>query len=298
MTIYADGRIPYFYIIQHKESGIKYAGAKWGIDANPDTFMLDTREGYTTSSSTINDVLRDNAGVMYSVLEIILESDLQIPFGCLKIEDYENWFFNENDCRKSKEWSNKFPTQLKSHDSIECKTNMMKTYGVENCSALSWVRDKAAETLFKATGYHYAMQDPTKLAQSKSTRFDRTGYEHALQDPVSMDKFKSTNILKLGVEFPMQSPTIRYKSAQTFEKNYGIGITNPMQVKEIRDKSQSAQKKLYMEEYGVDNQFSIGWYCTECDKSGKSIGNLGRWHKGHIGLFVCKHGVLTEYLKC
>lgn len=78
MTIYADGRIPYFYIIEHKETKIKYAGAKWGKDANPDTFM----------SSKVVSVLLD-----YDITKIIKNT-------FIKIHDvFVEYVFDENKWR-------------------------------------------------------------------------------------------------------------------------------------------------------------------------------------------------------
>lgn len=52
MSIYT----PYFYVIQDMRNGMYYAGAKWGKDANPKTFMVEG--GYTTSSQIINAIIR------------------------------------------------------------------------------------------------------------------------------------------------------------------------------------------------------------------------------------------------
>jgi len=51
MTIYQ----PYFYVIQDIRNGMYYAGAKWGRDADPQKFMVDS--GYKTSSIIINRIV-------------------------------------------------------------------------------------------------------------------------------------------------------------------------------------------------------------------------------------------------
>jgi hypothetical protein len=58
MAIYQDYHQPYFYIIQDVRNGMYYAGAKWGKDANPSNFMIEG--GYTTSSNTINKLIRQH----------------------------------------------------------------------------------------------------------------------------------------------------------------------------------------------------------------------------------------------
>jgi hypothetical protein len=47
----------YFYIIQDVRNKMYYAGAKWSVDADENTFM--TKEGYTTSSSIVNKIIEN-----------------------------------------------------------------------------------------------------------------------------------------------------------------------------------------------------------------------------------------------
>jgi hypothetical protein len=54
MNIYT----PYFYIIQEVTTGMYYAGAKWGRDADPGKFM--TEGGYITSSNIVNHLIEQN----------------------------------------------------------------------------------------------------------------------------------------------------------------------------------------------------------------------------------------------
>lgn len=296
MSIYTTttaARKPYVYIIQHKDTGIKYVGAKWATDANPDNFMQ--QNGYQTSSKTIKDILDSTPGVVFSILDVIEESELQTPFGCQTVYEYESWYMAENNCRESTDWYNKIGFHTLSHGSDEFKQIMMEKYGVSNCSELPWVRIKAENTTQGRYGYKYPLQDKIKLEEIKNTRLERTGYEHALQDPVSMSKFKNTNLLNLGVEYPMQSEVVKNKSKLKIQQKYGEQYTNITQVPSIKKKMDESSEKSYNEKYGVKSVSNIIWYCTQCDKNGKSLGNLGRWHKNHSGLFVEMHGKRVEY---
>jgi hypothetical protein len=97
-TIYQ--RVPYFYIIKHLPSGEFYAGAKWGKDSNPNTFM--TRSGYTTSSRKVNALIKTDGIESFEIVKILTEEDCGMG-----AYEYETNFLRENNCAGNTEWMNK-----------------------------------------------------------------------------------------------------------------------------------------------------------------------------------------------
>jgi hypothetical protein len=262
--------VPYFYIIKHKESGKKYAGAKWAKNANPDNFM--TESGYQTSSNSIKRIIKEEGLSAFDVQEIIKLEDLQIPFGCQTIDEYESWFLKENNCCGSKVWYNRVINA--SIGSLDYYDNMINKYGVAHILSTKEGRSKYETTLFR-----------------------KTGFKHALQNPDSMLRFESTCKERHGVNFPMQSEKIKKKSIDSIQKNFGKEYTNVMQVPAIREKARKTEIDTYLRKYGVDDVGKIKWRCTQCNKDGTSLGNLARWHKNHTGRFLMVNDLLVGYTK-
>lgn len=91
--------IPYFYIIEHIETGKSYAGAKWASDADPSVFMQPG--GYTTSSNLINKIIKKEGVESFKISVLLTETDCKMP-----VLEYETKFLQENNCAKSKLWFN------------------------------------------------------------------------------------------------------------------------------------------------------------------------------------------------
>jgi hypothetical protein len=60
---------PYFYIIQHKDTKIKYAGIRYAKGRNPSEFMQP--KGYKTSSSTISRIIQSEGLEAFNVIKIL-----------------------------------------------------------------------------------------------------------------------------------------------------------------------------------------------------------------------------------
>lgn len=97
---YKDNRVPYFYIIEHIKTKIKYAGAKWGKDSNPNMLMV--AEGYCTSSKTINDIILKEGLDSFKIIVIKTEYDCG-----MHVYDYETRWLQDHQCAQSNEWFNK-----------------------------------------------------------------------------------------------------------------------------------------------------------------------------------------------
>lgn len=99
MSIY---NIPYFYIIRHIKTGVKYAGCRYNKKCNPNDLL----KTYFTSSKPVNRIIKNEGVNSFEIVEIIPEYELRIPFGWEHVHDYETWFLKSNDCRNSKHWFN------------------------------------------------------------------------------------------------------------------------------------------------------------------------------------------------
>ena len=327
-----DGRKPYFYIIKHKD-GWKYAGAKWGRDADPSTFMQDTKGGYVTSSSYVKQYFNE-PGVLFSILEIIEEDELKIPFGCQRIEEYERWFLKENDCKGSSEWMNKSNGSFKAIWTPELKelaTNTKrKRYGenleilVENSRLRSlekhgveWtfdrpeVKEKCKESMLLSTGYECSLSSPEVRAKARDTIMKLHGVDNNSKTEASKENTKKTFLEKYGVDHPMKLKSQVQRTYSVKKEKYGF--EQPFQNPEVRAKNKAIFLLKYgvdsamqdpvirakmtqaiEDKYGVKNPSHIKWECS-CGKTGMGLGNIKRWHKNCNETKILKKDVWVNY---
>jgi len=104
MSIYT----PYFYIIQDIHNGIYYAGAKWGVGANPATFM--TEGGYTTSSNKIKKLIRENGLSLFKIVKI------RTFHTAIESQNYETRFLKKIDARNNIKFYNGHNNDWELHD--------------------------------------------------------------------------------------------------------------------------------------------------------------------------------------
>ena len=95
---YSNHTIQYFYIIQHIESGKKYAGSRYKSHCNPEELLKP--DGYWTSSDIVYDIIQNDGCDAFRIIEILTE------FGDLTARKYEDKFLRINECRKSDDWIN------------------------------------------------------------------------------------------------------------------------------------------------------------------------------------------------
>lgn len=248
MTIYTDSRKPYFYIIQHKD-GMKYAGAKWGRDANPDLFMMECSKGYTTSSSYVKTSLTDQSGVIYSILDIILEEDIQMPSGCLTIKDYEDWFLVENDCISSDAWINKMPPHMAPYGSLEFEKNMILKYGTKTALHDPETFNKFITTNNKRYGGNSPMCSANVRETHKKSIQSHYGeqYSNPAQVPEVKKSTRESNIIKFGGPAPICDERVKEKILNTIQREHGVQYTNAAQL----PSSKENQLNTNMIRYGV-----------------------------------------------
>ena len=270
-------RKPYIYIIQHKYSGLKYIGAKWGEDANPDTFMQDIKTGYLTSSDIVIGELTNSRDVIFSILEIIEEHELQTPWWTGTVEEYERWFIKFNNCAMNDSWMN-LSSYVRSHTSDEYKRNLFVKYGVTHamkspevysryvqCLQLKYgvdnqfqredIKDRIKNSNIQNYGVENPMHRPDIKEKVKLSRKTKYGYDYSLQVPEIKEKFKNTCISNLGYEYPMMSQKIRNKSIESCKALYGENVTNVQQVE---------------------------WCCPQCQIKGRGLNKFAP-HKMHPG---------------
>ena len=213
-NIYLQASSPYFYIIQHKETRILYAGSKWAKGCNPDEFMQ--HNGYTTSSPTINSIIDQEGLDSFEILRIDTNCDGLHPY------DYETLFLQCLDCASSPDWYN-------GHNN----TGKM-AFGLPEFDI------KAKETRLKK----YGNKNYTNIEKSKQTRYEKS--DGKFHSNLSLEKMKTTNQSRYDTDFPLQSPNIIEKSKKTLFDNYGVDHNS--KIPEVKEK----KKQTSMKNYGVE----------------------------------------------
>ncbi len=306
-------KTPYFYIIEHKETGVKYAGSKWAKNANPNNFM--TERGHQTSSNTIKKLIKSEGLQSFEVIEIIKLEELNIPFGCQTIDEYESWFLETNDCAKSKDWYNMVPPWSAAFGTEEFYKNMVNKHGVKypgqmqthveknkaTCNAKYGVDNyfSTEESKNKLLDYIHAFdEDATNLFQlevvkekSKATCLSNHGVEHPAQSDILFRKMQDSLFENHGVKSPMQS--IKLKEAHRNSCKSSLGVESPMQSEKVVAK----YRTNYFNKYGVDYPSKVKFYCEECDRTSTGISNITRHHKSHKGVSLLLPNGAVSYTK-
>lgn len=186
--------VPYFYIIEHTPSGKRYGGAKWGKDANPNTFMIEG--GYTTSSNIVNDLIKKDGLESFTTKIIITE------FGTnMSAYEYETMFLQTNDIADNNNWLNGHNnSHFISHGTDEFKNIMLKLYGVEYAMQHPTSREKAKITSLERYGVEYAMQSQKIKDKHINTILEKYGVINVFQSDLVKDIIKNTTIMKFGVD--------------------------------------------------------------------------------------------------
>lgn len=190
MNIY----IPYFYIIKHIPSGKLYAGSKFGKDANPSNFMIDS--GYTTSSKIINSLIEKNGLNSFLVLKI-----KTFKTG-LEAYNYETRFLTKSNAASNPKFINAHNNKLITFGTPQYRNLMIKLYGVEHNSQLESTKLKRVLTYKTKTGYDYPTQNPEVLIKRKLTKLEKYGSENYH----NTSKMKETLENKYGVDSWAKTP--------------------------------------------------------------------------------------------
>jgi hypothetical protein len=203
---------PYFYIIQHINSGKYYAGVKYAENANPDQFMK--FNGYQTSSNIIK--------------QIIIEEGID-SFVIRKIKVFETG-------EEALDYESKFLKRVNAafNDNFLNRSN-------NSISTLNINREKHKQTCLRKYGYESPGQVPEFKEKYKQTMLEQYGVSHNSQTQEFKEKYKQTCLEKYGCESPFQSEEIKEKRKQTMVEKYGY--ENISQFPEIKEKKKEKKRQ-------------------------------------------------------
>ena len=117
---------PYFYIIEHIKSGMRYAGSRWAKNCNPEELLQQT--GYHTNSRKVKSVIEQEGLDSFKIVSI---EEMANPL------EFETAFLRENQCSTSEHWFNCHNNNFLEHGHLsigseEFKSIMLKRYGCEH----------------------------------------------------------------------------------------------------------------------------------------------------------------------
>lgn len=96
--------LPYFYVIRHTQTGMRYAGCRYSsYGCHPSELLR--RGGYYTSSRLVRNII-EREGISAFSVEMILDRDSIKERGYNDVRDYEQSFLMKNNCGQSKLWFN------------------------------------------------------------------------------------------------------------------------------------------------------------------------------------------------
>jgi hypothetical protein len=244
--------IPYFYIIQHKESKKLYVGARWAKSCKPDEFMQPT--GYTTSSPTINSIIDQEGLDSFEILRIDTNLD------GISAYDYETLFLQCLDCASSPDWYNGHNNDNKcpAFGTKQFKQLMLNKYGNEFFN--NPIKNK--ETCLKK----YGVDSYKKTESSRLKASINTSILNKREDMIAILLERNTN------NNPSKLPKNRINSSNRFKNTNYIMLkqgTHPMQKQSNKDAA-SERMKITMANLPL-------LICPYCNKEGKGS-NMSRWH--------------------
>jgi hypothetical protein len=216
-----DIYMPYFYIIQHKETKKKYAGSRYAMGCHPNEFMI--KDGYTTSSSTIKLIIEQEGIDIFEIIELISLDELCIPFGIQNVYTYETWFLTFNDCAKSNEWYNKHNNNRQpSYGTVEFTNMMINKYGVDHNTKIPGLIDKMISTRSRTYDHNPDKQEARKSsARSVADKKIKNGTT-GKGIPKSLEHKNSISVSKKGTVFSKEHCDIISKR----QKEHSIFVTN------------------------------------------------------------------------
>jgi hypothetical protein len=138
--IYSDGRIPYFYVIREKKTGMYYAGCKYGTEADPTKLLREN--GYMTSSNVVRKIILAEGIESFEVVKVKTFSTSEQSY------QYETRFLQKVDAKNNPRFYNGHNNDitLPSYGSEKYKLFMISKYGVENPSFCPEIISKQVKT--------------------------------------------------------------------------------------------------------------------------------------------------------
>lgn len=265
---------PYFYIIEDVRNGMYYAGAKWGKDANPETFMIDG--GYCTSSEIVKELIRLHG------LENFIVRKMRVFDSAEDVQDYETRFLQKVEARSNPRFYNGHNNDG-AMDPIKMKIVMMELYGVDNALKSKTIREKSKLIMMNRYGVEHPMHSDIIKNKLKNTNIERYGVEYPNQNEHVMKKRKDTNIEKYNVEHSFQSEIVKEKIRCVNREKLGVDYPTQNEIvkKKILDKRKIKYNRIQIftiKKYQEKYRFSLGkgWYQMSDEKLNNIIKELER----------------------
>jgi len=239
MSIYSQDYTPYFYIIQDVRNGMYYAGARWAQGCHPSE-LLKLENGYTTSSGTVEELIRQHGINNFIILKIrtfVTSNDAQ---------KYETKFLKKVNAKSNPKFYN-LHNNDGTLDPIKMKIVMMELYGVEHPMHSEEIKSKLKQTNMKRYGVENTFQSEIAKEKIKLSLSEKYGVDHPMKSEEIKLKLRDTNIEKYGVEYPLQSEEVMQKLCNTNMERYGVEYV--FQSEEVKSKIRDTN----MERYGVEN---------------------------------------------
>lgn len=238
---------PFFYILRHKDTGIKYAGIKFAKGCHPSDLLTK----YFTSSKVVSKMLSEDINSF--VIEKIIEFDNKD-----NLIEFEEFFLTEVNAAYSNKWFNQAMGKAINPDAVS-KTCMEK-YGVSN-----WMQSDDAKEMklgYKVGNTYgaFTRSDETKRKMSEaftgrvySDEHNRKISESRKGTSASEETKKKMSDIKKGIPRP-----------KSFSDKMSIimkGENNPMFGKPSPNRGKTPEKFL----------------CSHCGQY-ISKANFTRWH--------------------
>lgn len=234
---------PYFYIIQHKQTKIYYAGCRFAKNCNPSELL--TEGGYLTSSHVVNELIREEGIDAFVIRRIKTFSSADEAL------DYETRFLQKVDACNNPQFYNRSNNAGFSTLNQDARRSiMLERYGVENAMQIPGISQKASQSIknnnMERYGVEYTCSLPHVQDKIKQTNLERYGVDNVFKSPEFQDKVKQTNLERYGVDNPFKSPEIQDKAKQTNLERYGFEYAT--QSEEVKDKI----RQTNLDRYGVE----------------------------------------------
>lgn len=252
MSIYT----PYFYIIQDTRNGMYYAGAKWGRDANPETFM--TKGGYTTSSVVVNSIIKQYGIEVFSVKRLRYFQTVNETY------DYETRFLKRVNAKDNPLFYNQHNNDhLFTFHDARYQQKMQDVYGVSHPLHSDEIRHKLNQTNLARYGAPNVFNRDSSIRESVNhTIVERYGVENISQLAETQEKIKQTSMDKRNVDHHLKDPCVIQKRLET------LSVRDVEETRDVYVKVKSTKQQRYgdskynniqqirqtnCERYGVEN---------------------------------------------
>lgn len=229
---------PYFYIIQHIDSGKYYAGSKWGRSshhkkerfADPKFFMIEG--GYLTSSTIVKSII-EKEGISSFKVRTIKSFDT-----AKQVRNYEARFLKKVKAKTNDKFFNLHENSLIAWGTDEYKDASLKKYGVEHPMQCDSVKEKIKISVKNKHGVEYGFL----LDTSRKTMLNRYGVEYAMQSAEIQETRRKNTLEKHGVDHHMKNSFISKKVVQSKIEKYG-SKSSPNEIKATVDRNKTRSKR-------------------------------------------------------